>query len=116
MKIGVNVEVMLVQVARRRRLKCSDWDGNPVDYLRGRVGNSSSRELGQDVSHLLVGCKRVQGGESIGCGRKLLDCGGSESNVRELISAVDEQLVLDDRAADVSAGAVAINSPRLRKP
>jgi hypothetical protein len=43
MKIGVNVEVMLVQVARRRRLKCSDWDGNPVDYLRGRVGNSSSR-------------------------------------------------------------------------
>src|SRR6185312_16534049 len=116
MKIGVNVEVMLVQVARRPRLKCSDWDGNPVDYLRGRVGNSSSRELGQDVSHLLAGGKRVQRSKSVGCGRKLLHRGGRQSNVRELISAVDEQLVLDDRDADVSAGAFAINSPRLRKP
>src|SRR6185437_6716045 len=72
MQVRVDVEVMLVQVAGRCRLECSDRNCHSIYHLRRGVRGRRCGELTEDVAHLLVCGKRIQYRQPVRGWRKLL--------------------------------------------
>ena len=111
-QVAVDVEVVLVKVAGCSRLKRPNGNRHAIDGFGGGIGHRRRRKLTQDVAHGLGGGHAVQQRQAFRRRRKLLHRSRGQPDVRELVSAINEQSVLDERTANVRSSSVTVNPAR----
>src|SRR2546427_11969143 len=111
-QVTIDVEVVLVKVAGRRWLKCPNRNRQSINGFRRSIGDCRRWKLAEDRTYAIVRCHAVQLRQTRGRGSKLLHCCCRQTDIRELVSAINEQFVPDERASNVRPSSVTVNSSR----
>src|SRR4029077_5751045 len=114
--ICVDIEVVLSQKIRRSGLDGSDRNAHSADDFGRRIRRWRRRELLQDASPRVIWRESVQQRQALCRWRLLCHRCRRQSLPQALVSAIDEELLRNERPANVRADPVEVKAARFGQP